>query len=151
MSDTSVSGFEEEKLRFRTARPLPFVDARGRDEGRLHSEAAEVVVEELHRRAEHSRRAHDVVAAFQERHRGSEDRRHPRSGGEARFGAFQSGEPVLQHRHRGIGIAAVHPGALAAAEALLGLRGAVENEAGGEEQRLAVLLEVAAHLAGAHA
>ena len=38
-----------------------------------------------------------------------------------------------------------------AGEARRGLRGALEHEARGEEQRLGVLVEVAAHLPGAHA
>ena len=59
-------------------------------------------------------------------------------------------EPVLQHRDRGIGEARVDEAFLAAAEARRGLLGAVEDEARGEEQRLGVLVELGAPLAGAY-
>ena len=53
--------------------------------------------------------------ALQERHRGGEDRRHARGGGDAGFGAFERGEAILEHRHGGIGEARVD-------DALLGCR-----------------------------
>src|SRR5437764_705927 len=67
------------------------------------------------------------------------------------FGAFERGEPVLEHRHRRIGEARIHRPGLGAAEAGRGLLGAVEHEARGEEEGLGVLVEFGARLAGAHA
>ena len=141
---------EEEKPRVRPHGAAPFLGLRRRNECGLDAEPAEDVVEELDRRAEHRVRADDVIAAFQVHERGGEDCRHARGGGDARLRAFERREAILEHRHGGIGVARVHH-PFFAREARRRLGGVVEHEARREIERFGVLLELAAHLAGAHA
>ena len=75
----------------------------------------------------------------------------PGGRGDAGLGAFERGEAVLEHRHRRIGEARVDEALVAAGEARRGLRGVLEHEARGQEQRLGMLVELAARRAGAHA
>ena len=153
-SEISVSGFEGvSRNSSRVLLPdglLPLLDAGRRDVGRLDAEAAEQRGEELDGGAEHRVRAHHVVAALQVHHGGGEDRGHAGAGGDAGLAALERGEAVLEHGDRRVGVARVHH-ALAAAEALGGLRGVFEDVARGEVQRLGMFLELAAHLPGAHA
>ena len=65
--------------------------------------------------------------------------------------AFQRRQAVLEHGHGGIGVARIHHSFFVVGEARRGLRRVVEHEARGEEQRFGVLVELGAHLAGAHA
>jgi hypothetical protein len=92
-----------------------------------------------------------MVAALQVRKRGGQDGRHAGGGADAAFGAFERGEPVLEHLHGGIGVAGVHHALLFAGEARRRLARVVEDEARGEEERLGMLLELGTRLAGAHA
>ena len=66
------------------------------------------------------------------------------------FGAFERGEPLLEHFHRGIGEARVDVARLLVAEARRRLRRGLEHEARGEIQRFGMLAELAALDAGAH-
>jgi hypothetical protein len=84
-------------------------------------------------------------------HRRGEDRRHARSGGDAAFGAFHRRQAILKHGHRGIGVARIHHSFFVVGEARRGLRRVVEQEARSQEQRFGVLVELGAHLPGAHA
>ena len=92
-----------------------------------------------------------MVAGFQMHQRRGEDRGHAGGRRDAGLGAFKRGEAILEHRDRGVGVARVHHALLAAGEARRGLRRVVEHEARREVERLGVFLELAAHLAGAHA
>jgi hypothetical protein len=78
------------------------------------------------------------------------DRRHAAGRGDAVLGAFQRGEALLEHGDGRIGEAGVDVAFLFAGKALGGLRGALEDEAGGQVQRLGMLAELAALLAGAN-
>jgi hypothetical protein len=91
-----------------------------------------------------------VITRLEQRHRRGEDRRHARRGGDAGFGALERGEPVLEHRYRGIGEARIDEALLPAREARGGLRRAVEHEARREEQGLGMFLELGASLPGTH-
>src|SRR5690606_25476160 len=63
--------------------------------------------------------------------------------------AFEGGQPLLEHRHRGVAVAAVDVDVVLALEGGLGLGGVVEDVAGIEEDRLARLVVLRAGEAGA--
>ena len=75
-------------------------------------------------------------------------RRHAGGGGHARLGAFERGEPRLEHRDRRVGEARVDVARLFVGELARRFRRALVDEARGERERFGVLLEVAAHAAG---
>ena len=141
---------QKEQLCIRAHRRLPFGHIGGGNVSRLDAEFLDDVVEQVDRRAEDAARGDDVVAALQQPHHARQDRRHAGSHRDALFRAFQRGEPLLEHRHGRIGEARIDVARLLADEARGGLCGALVHEARCQEQRLAVLAELAAHRPGAH-
>ena len=88
-------------------RALPLVELGRRDEGRLDAEPPRIWSKSC-TVAPNTAFEHTTWSPrLQQRHRGGEDRRHARGGGDAGLRALERGEPVLEHRHRGIGEARV--------------------------------------------
>ncbi len=90
-----------------------------------------------------------MLTRFHQPHHRGEDRRHAGGEGHAALRAFERGEPRLHHLHGGIGETRVDRPGLLALETRRGFGGTAEDEAGGEEHRLRMLVELAAYAAGA--
>jgi hypothetical protein len=106
------------------------------------------VREQLHGGAEQAVGSDDVVALLEVRQHSRHDRRHAAGRGDAILGAFERGEALLEHGDGRIGEAGVNVALLFAGKAPGGLRRTLEDKAGGQVQRLGVLAELAALLAG---
>ena len=78
------------------------------------------------------------------------DRGHAGCGGAAGLGPLDQRQPLLQHCHGGVAEAGILVVLIGAGEGRLGLLGAVVDEAGGQEQRLGGLAELAALGAAMH-
>ncbi len=91
-----------------------------------------------------------MIARLQQAHATRQDGGHAGGRRHALLGPFQGGQALLEHGDGGIGEASVDVARLFADEALRRLLRAVEGETGSEEQRLAVLMELALHIARAH-
>ena len=100
--------------------------------------------------AEELARRDDAVARLEQRQQREEHRRHAGRGGAAGLGAFERGQPVLEHADGRIAEARILVVRALALEGGLGLLGALVGVARGQEQRLRRLVEVAAQLAAAH-
>src|SRR3546814_6257642 len=83
------------------------------------------------------------------RHQGGEDRAHAAGRRQAGFGAFQQAQALLEHGHRGVGIARVLKTLDVALEGGFRLLRIGVDVAGGEVERLAGLVEAAAREAAA--
>src|SRR3981189_3804968 len=101
-------------------------------------------------RAEELARRDDAVARCGQRRQGEEPRRPAGRGRAAGRGAFERGQPVLEHGDGGIAEARILLVAALALEGGLGLLRALVGIARRQEQRLRRLIEVAAQLAAAH-
>ena len=91
-----------------------------------------------------------MIAGLQGTHAQSKDGAHARSRGQACLGAFKCGEPVLEHRDGGIGKSRVNESLALGLETFRSLCCTLEDEAGGQEQRLGVLAEFGARGARTH-
>ena len=140
--------FEEEQLRFRPDRRRPRRRVGLRHESRRNAGARHDVRKQLHGGAEQPAGRDDMVAVLQVGEAGGHDRRHAAGRGDAILGAFQRGEALLEHGHGRVGEAGVDVAFLLAGETPGGLRRVLEDEAGREVERLGVLAELAALLAG---
>jgi hypothetical protein len=79
----------------------------GIDECGVDAELAEGHVELRIGAAVQRARRHDLVAVIEQRQQRGHLRRLPRGGGERRAPAFERGDALLEHRHRGIGDARI--------------------------------------------
>ncbi len=101
-------------------------------------------------RAKHVGGADHVVAGTQNRQTGRRDGRHAGGDGKAVLGALERGKALLEHADRRIGEARVDVALGFTGKALCRLRRVVKHETRGQEDRLAVLVELRALRAGAH-
>jgi hypothetical protein len=122
----------------RAARRQP-ATGQQRHEADLDAEGGEVLGKERPGGAEHIPGTDHVIAGLEQRHAGTEDRRHAGGGGHAGLGTLEGRQALLEGAHRGIGVARVDVARLVAGEARRGVRGTVEDVAGGGEDRFAVL------------
>ena len=139
----------EQQARLRPHRGAPFGDVGLRDEGRLHAELAELLAEQVERRAEDGARADDVVAGLQQAHAHHEDRRHAGGGADGGFGAFERGQALLEARDRRVGGARVGEAVLGAGEAAGAGGGIGLDEAAGQEQGFGMFAVLAGRQRGA--
>lgn len=125
--------------RFQIEQPGFRADGRSPDGGigqgyvsRGDAKFAQVLIEQRNGAAEYAAGRNDVVAAFEQRHAGRQNRCHARAGGDAGLATFQRRQPFLKHPHGRVGEAGIDV-ALAGAEAGSGFGGVGEYEAGGEK------------------
>ena len=142
--------FEEEQFRFRTNGCFPGGGIGLRHKGGADAGARQDVREKLDGRPEQSGRGHDVVAVLQVGEDQGHDRRHAARRGDAVLGTLERGEAFLEHGHRRIGETGVDVARFLAGKTPGRLRGALENEAGGQVQRFRMLAELTALLTGAN-
>ena len=98
---------------------------------------------------EHAVRQH-ALAGLEQREQTGRDRRHAGGGGTGESRVLEQAQPLLEHVHGGIGLAAVGVARRRIGEAPLGLRQRIIGEAAGQKQRLARLVQLAAARAAAH-
>jgi hypothetical protein len=89
-----------------------------------------------------------VVATAQQAQNGGENGRHARGRRDTTLRTFEGREAFLHRFHGRIGVARIHHAGFVSGKAGRGLGRILEHEAGGEEQRLRVLVELAAMNAG---
>ena len=141
--------FDEKQFGIGLHRLLPGIGIGQRHEGGFHPEALEDIAEQLHRGAEDAARGDDMVASGKQAHHASQDGGHAAGGGDAELRAFQRRQPLLQHADGRVGEARVDVARLLPAKTGGRLRCVLEHEAGSEEHRLGMLVELAADRPGA--
>ncbi len=142
--------FDEEQTRIRLHRRAPLGGIGRRNESRLDAETAQDVLKQLHGGAKDRARGDDMLASAHQTHHRGQNRRHAGSKSDATFSAFQGCQSFLEHADAGIGETCVDRPGFGAGKARGGFGGAAENEAGSQEHRLGMFLELAALGAGAH-
>jgi hypothetical protein len=103
------------------------------------AETTQVLIEEDRGAAKDGAGGEDMVADLEQSQAGGEDGGHAGGGGDAALAAFQDRQAFLEGPHRGIGETGVDVAWLVPGEARRRLGGIGEDEAGGGEDRLAVL------------
>ena len=142
-------GLEEDGVGGLGQRLAPLVEVGAVDEHRLHAPARQDLRADHVAGAEQRAGGHEpgpVAAQCGQRH---EHRGHAGAGGEARLGALDLAQSLLEHRDGGVAVAGVDEALLLAVERRLSRLGGLVHVAGVEEHRLGGLLEGRAHLAGA--
>jgi hypothetical protein len=148
LADRIGRRLDEEELRILPDRLFPRFQVREIDPRGLDAEFGEDLVEERHHGAEHAARRDEMVALLEQPENRGGHGRHSGGGRHARLRAFHGGQAILEHLHRGVGEARIDVARLFVGELARGFGGGLVDEAGGEDQRLRVLLEIAADGAG---
>ena len=124
--------------------PAPLVQVGAVDEHGLDAPARQDLVEDHEAGAEQAAGGHHAVALRQQRAQGGEHGGHAGRRGEARLGALEQAQPLLERGHGRVAVARVDEAVVLAGEGGLGASAAVVDEARGQEQRLGGLVEARA-------
>ena len=131
-------------------RLAPLVEVRAVDEDGLDAPPRQDLVEDDEARAEEGPRGDDAVALTEQGRERDEDRRHAGARCEARLGALDLAQPLLEHRHGRVAVAGVDVAVDVTLEGRLGILGRVVDEAGGQVEGLGSLFETTAGEASSH-
>ncbi len=117
---------------------FPFVNICKRHKAGGHTEPGEVFLEQHIGGTKHTAGTDHVVAAFQQRHAGGHDRRHPGRSSNSAFASLHGRDAVFEGSHGGVGEPGVDIARLVAGEPCRRLCCAVINETGGGKDGIAV-------------
>ena len=141
-------GLEEDGVGRLAERLAPLVEVGAVHEHRLHAPARQDLRADHVTGAEQCTRGHQARAVAAQRGQCHEHRGHPGAGGEARLGALDLPQPLLEHRDGRVAVTRVDETLEVTVERRLGSLRRGVHIAGVEEHRLSGLLEGRAHLPG---
>ena len=128
---------------------FPGLQVGGVDQGCLHPEARQPVLDDPVARANQRPAGHQMVTGLEQAGEGGVHRRHARGQGAAVLRALQQRQPLLEHLGRRAAVTGIDEPGVLAGEPAVGRRRALVGEALGQIDRLTDLAVVAAHLAAA--
>ena len=137
-SERVARGLSEQQLGVGLHGVTPLLHIGLRHESGLHTELAELVLQQRNGRAKHALRTHHMVARLEQPHQQQQDRAHAAGGGNRRLGAFQRRQATLEHHRRRVGEARVDEGFFLVGKAGRRSGGIRMVEAAGQEQRFGV-------------
>ena len=141
---------QENRLCRARQHPLPGRKVRAVDQFGDDAEARQDIGADKGAGAEQRARRHQPVAGAQQADQGGEDGRHAARRRDAGLGAFDRAQPVDEHLHRRVAVAAVDVAQVRVVEGVRRFLGRAVDIARGEIERLGGLLEAAAHDAAVH-